>query len=166
MGEEAARSRSKGRDASKEIRLHFFEPHQEPFRLLDVFSGLFELESGRVHAVRPVEAMERRPSSASTAEFAPQRGKSHFFVEKICCASEANQIKSLLGKVKGINEVSVNTTTKTVYVDHDFDLTSATDVVNILNAERFGAHLRKDAALQAAKNTGVQIGRASCRERV
>jgi len=157
MGDEARSSRSKkGRDESKkEIRLHFFEPHQEPFRLLDVFSGLFELESGRVHAVRPVDAMERRPSSASTAEFAPQRGKSQFFVEKICCASEANQIMSLLGKVKGVNEVSVNTTTKTVYVDHDFDLTSATDVVNILNAERFGAHLRKDAALQAAKKTGV-----------
>jgi len=153
MGEESRRT--KGKDTSQEIRLHFFEAHQEPFHLLDVFSGLFELESGRVHAVRPVEALERRPSSASTVDLSPQRGKSQFFVEKICCASEANQIQSLLRNVDGINEVSINTTTKTVYVDHDFDLMSATDVASILNAERFGAHVRKDAALQAAAKTGV-----------
>lgn len=153
MGDET--HRSKGEDKSREIRLHFFEAHQEPFHLLDVFSGLFELESGRVNAVRPVEAMERRPSIASTTELSPQRGMSQFFVEKICCASEANQIRSLLGKVNGINEVSINTTTKMVYVDHDFDMTSAADVANILNAERFGAHVKKDAALQAAVKTGV-----------
>ena len=153
MGDET--HRSKGKEKSREIRLHFFEAHQEPFRLLDVFSGLFELESGRVHAVRPVEVMERRPSSASETELSPQRGKSQFFVEKICCASEANQIRSVLGKVNGINEVSINTTTKMVYVDHDFDLMSATDVASILNAERLGAHVKRDAALQAAAKTGV-----------
>ena len=122
---------------------------------MDVFSGLFELESSRVHAVRPVEVMERRPSSASTVELSgPQRGKSQFFVEKICCASEANQIKSLLKK-HGISDVNISTTTKTVYVDHDFDLISANDVASILNAERFGAHIKKDAALQAASKNGI-----------
>jgi Cd2+/Zn2+-exporting ATPase len=153
MGDET--HKIKGKEKSREIRLHFFEAHQEPFHLLDVFSGLFELESSRVHAVRPVEAMERRPSSASTIELSPQRGKSQFFVEKICCASEANQIKSLLNKVKGIYEVNINTTNKTMFVDHDFDVTSATDVANILNAERFGARILKDAALQAIAKTGV-----------
>ena len=145
MGDETHRNKEK----SREIRLHFFEAHEEPFHLLDAFSGLFELKSSRVNAVRPVEAMERR------LELSPQRGKSQFFVEKICCASEANQIKSLLSKVNGISDVNINTTTKTVYVDHDFDLTSATDVANILNAERLGAHIKKDAALQAAAKIGV-----------
>jgi Cd2+/Zn2+-exporting ATPase len=147
---------NKGKEKAREIRLHFFEAHPEPFHLLDVFSGLFELESSRVHAVRPVEVMERRPSSASTVELSgPQRGKSQFFVEKICCASEANQIKSLLKKKHGISDVNISTTAKTVYVDHDFDLISANDVASILNAERFGAHVKKDAALQAASKIGI-----------
>ena len=38
MGDES--SRSKGKDKSREIRLHFFEAHQEPFHLLDVFSAI------------------------------------------------------------------------------------------------------------------------------
>ena len=42
-----------------------------------------------------------------------------------------------------------------VYVDHDFDLMSASDIASVLNAERFGAHIKKDAALQAAARTGV-----------
>jgi copper chaperone CopZ len=145
---------NRGKEKAREIRLHFFEAHPEPFHLLDVFSGLFELESSRVHAVRPVEVMERRPSSASTVELSPQRGKSQFFVEKICCAAEANQIKSLLKK-NGISDVNISTTTKTVYVEHDFDLISANDVASILNAERFGAHVKKDAALQAASKIGI-----------
>ncbi|KAL7449941.1 hypothetical protein ACHAWC_003650, partial [Mediolabrus comicus] len=147
---------NKGKEKAREIRLHFFEAHPEPFHLLDVFSGLFELESSRVHAVRPVEVMERRPSSASTVELSgPQRGKSQFFVEKICCASEANQIKSLLKKKHGISDVNISTTAKTVYVDHDFDLISANDVASILNAECFGAHVKQDAALQAASKIGI-----------
>ena len=150
LGDETNTSKGK----SKEIRLHFFEPHREPFNLLDVVSGLFELESCRVQVVRR-EAMERRPSNTSSVALESQRGKSQFFVEKICCASEAKQIRSLLSKVAGIHDVSINTTTKIVYVDHDFDQTSATDVANMLNAEKFGAHVRKDAALIAASNTGV-----------
>ncbi|KAL3803656.1 hypothetical protein HJC23_003710 [Cyclotella cryptica] len=144
---------------SREIRVHFFqEPNQEPFHLLEVFSRLFELESSRVHAVRVVDDLmvaERRPSSASAVgEVSSHRGRSQFFVEKICCASETAQIKSLL-KVAGVYQVSVNTTTKMVYVDHDTNAISAADIANILNEQRFGAHVKRDFALEIATPSAI-----------
>lgn len=141
----------------KEFRLHFFqEPHAEPFRLIDVLSHLFELESGRVHAVRVVDELliKRRPSTVSTVEAKKQEGRSHLFVEKICCASETRQIQSLL-KVKGVTDVSVNTTTKMVYVDHDPKEISADDIAAILNELKLGARVKKDCSVELATLTGI-----------
>lgn len=140
----------------KEFRVHFFqEPHAEPFRLMDAFSQLFELESSRVHAVRVVDDLlvERRPSTVSTAG-ETKVGRSQLFVEKICCASETRQIQSLL-KVTGVVEVLVNTTTKIAYVDHDPSIISADDIAGILNAQKFGAYVKKDCAVELATLSGI-----------
>jgi hypothetical protein len=138
----------------KEFRVHFFqEPHTEPFRLLDVFSHLFELESSRVAAARVMDdLLTDRPSSAPTEGL--KMGRSHFFVEKICCASETREIESLL-RVKGVGDVLVNTTTKVAYVDHDPTAISATQIAAILNEQKFGAHVKKDCTIDLAKMSGI-----------
>ncbi len=74
----------------------------EPFRLLDILSGLFELESNRVHAVRPVV---KEPSS--------RVGRSQFFVKEICCASEIPQVETIVRPLNGVLEISVNPTVRT-----------------------------------------------------
>jgi copper chaperone CopZ len=144
-------SNVRSREGAREIRMHFFQEPQEPFRLLEVFAHLFELESSsRVHAVRVVDDLVVESGGGER-----RVGRSHLFVEKICCASESRQIKSLLGKVAGVGEVSVNTTTKIVYVDHDVDVISASGVADILNEQRFGASVKKDAASEMAALSGI-----------
>lgn len=41
-------------------------------------------------------------------------GRSHFYVEKICCASEIPAINSILNPIDGVSNVSINVTTKMV----------------------------------------------------
>lgn len=92
-----------GKNQGSRIKLHFFQVHDKPFRLLDVLAGMFELESSRVHAVRAV--VEETSSSSRV-------GRSAFFVKGICCASEIPQVESILRPIEGVLEVSINTTTK------------------------------------------------------
>jgi len=74
--------------------------------------------------------------------------RSTFYVEEICCATEIAAIRSIVGRLDGVTVVKVNPTTKMVYVDHDLDRITATDICDALNRERFGAHVEKDAGLQ------------------
>lgn len=73
-------------------------------------------------------------------------GRSQFFVQKICCASEIPAINAIVEPISGVTKVSINTTTKMVYVDHDTEVVSATEIVDALNDNRFGALVRHDAA--------------------
>lgn len=162
-----------GGDKSSQISLHVFEPHEEPFHLLDVLSGLFELESSRVHAARAVVVEDSLSSSSST-----RVGRSQFSVKGICCASEIPQVESILRPLHGVSKISVNPTTKmgefqwctlslhvdqscltslsrppllsccitTVYVDHDFDIISAEDIAYSLGSEGFESVVKTNAA--------------------
>lgn len=73
-------------------------------------------------------------------------GRSQFFVNKICCASEIPAINEIVGPLPGVSKVSINVTTKMVYVDHDTAAISASEIADALNADRFGASVRHDAA--------------------
>jgi len=73
-------------------------------------------------------------------------GRSQFFVQKICCASEIPAINSIVEPLDGVTKVSINVTTKMVYVDHNTDIVSAQEIVDALNDEHFGAHIRHDGA--------------------
>jgi copper chaperone CopZ len=73
-------------------------------------------------------------------------GRSQFFVEKICCASEIPAINAIVTPMPGVKTISINTTTKMVYVDHDTETVSAAEIANALNDEQFGARIRHDAA--------------------
>jgi Cd2+/Zn2+-exporting ATPase len=72
-------------------------------------------------------------------------GRSHFFVEKICCASEIPAINFILEPMKGVTKVSINVTAKMVYVNHDTVIISATALCEALNDDCFGAHVKHDA---------------------
>jgi copper chaperone CopZ len=73
-------------------------------------------------------------------------GRSQFFVQKICCASEIPAINVIIEPMFGVSKVSINVTTKTVYAIHDTETVSATDICDALNADHFGAQIRHDAA--------------------
>ena len=74
-------------------------------------------------------------------------GKSQFYVEKICCASEIPAINKILEPIEGVSKVSINVTNKFVYVEHDTAVVSAQVLCDALNAAAFGATLKKDAGL-------------------
>lgn len=82
-------------------------------------------------------------------------GRSHFFVQKICCAAEIPAIRSIIEPLPGIISVSINVTTKMVYADHNVDICSATGIEEALNKEGFGAHIKKDAGRALAVMSGL-----------
>jgi copper chaperone CopZ len=73
-------------------------------------------------------------------------GRSQFFVQHICCASEIPAIRKIVEPLPGVTAVSINTTTKAIYVDHETTIISAQDICDALNREKFGAEIRYDAA--------------------
>lgn len=87
----------------------------------------------------------------------PSKGRSHFFVAHICCASEIPAINTIVEPMRGVSSVSINVTTKTVYVDHDTGFCSAQDVADALNKEGFGAEVRLDFAKAAATTRSMFV---------
>jgi copper chaperone CopZ len=87
-----------------------------------------------------------KTAGAGTLATGSTCGRSQFFVQKICCASEIPAINTIVEPIPGVSKVSINVTTKMVYVDHDTASVSATDICDALNADHFGAHIRHDAA--------------------
>lgn len=73
-------------------------------------------------------------------------GRSAFFVDGICCASEIPVINSILEPIDGVNSVTVNSTTKMVYVNHNVELVSAKQVADALSGQGFPAEVRQDAS--------------------
>jgi len=166
------------------IHLHFFEDPLRKFHLLEHIMDLFQTDSDRVAVVRcaccnsnvckltpVVKSFESSkddkvlpvPSSLVHEDASSSLVKSQFMVEKICCASEIPMIESIVRPLPGVHKVVVNTTLKLVYVDHDPMLTSAAAIRDALNAERFGAHLKKDGGLllkQPVPVTTTVMGRS------
>jgi Cd2+/Zn2+-exporting ATPase len=74
----------------------------------------------------------------------PKRSSLH--VDGICCASEVPQVTSILRQLSksGVVKVSINITSRLVYVDHHPDEISAVDLARALNKDKFGATVRRD----------------------
>lgn len=85
-------------------------------------------------------------------------GRSQFHARGICCASEIPAISAIVEPMPGVKSVTINTTTKTVYVDHELAVVSAQTICDALNEQQFGAEVRFDAATSAtsARSTFVQ----------
>jgi copper chaperone CopZ len=90
---------------------------------------------------------------AGPAAISLESGRSQFFVSHICCASEIPAINKILQPLKGISNVSINTTTKMVFVDHIFETISAQQITDALNKEGFGATLKFDAGSVAQQES-------------
>jgi len=86
-----------------------------------------------------------------------RKGRSHFHVQRICCASEIPAIHSILLPIEGVVDVSINVTHKMVYVDHDTNVVSAQNLCDALNDLAFGATIRKDFGNQAHAAPGDPI---------
>jgi len=130
-------------DKETKINLHFFQVHKEPFRLLDVLTGLFELESSRVQvATRPLTAEKLVKDLASRV------GRSNLLIKDgMCCASEVPQIENILNPLDSVEVISVNPTTKRAVVDHNVDIISAEDIAKVLTNQGFTTVVKIDAAV-------------------
>lgn len=115
---------------------------------------LIDHDPGSVTAAELRAAMHQfgcsvmRDGGASVAK--RTTGRSQFYVQNICCASEIPAILRIVEPLAGVKNVSINTTTKTVYVDHELDTLTATQICAALNAQGFGAQVRVDAGDAAA----------------
>lgn len=97
----------------------------------------------------------KRDGGIRTAE--GTTGRSQLYVQKICCASEIPGINNILQPMKGVSNVSINVTTKMVYVDHNTDLVSAQGLCDALNNVAFGASIKKDAGKTATGATSIFV---------
>mmetsp|Transcript_611 Transcript_611/g.829 ORF Transcript_611/g.829 Transcript_611/m.829 type:complete len:928 (-) Transcript_611:143-2926(-) len=79
-------------------------------------------------------------------------GRSSFHVTGICCSSEVPVIRKIVKPLAGVKKVAINVTARTVYVDHDVTVNTAQNIADVLNYERFGATVLKDAADSIMKN--------------
>ena len=82
-------------------------------------------------------------------------GRSHFTATGICCSSEIPMVKSILVPIEGVVEVKVSPATKAIYVDHDIDIVSASDLCRELDEGGFTATIIKDAAVEVTQMIGI-----------
>lgn len=74
----------------------------------------------------------------------PQGGNIHVLklrAHNICCAKEANLIKSNLADVDGITSVAVNIIGRTATISHNIDIISVSDIIDRLNSLHLGVSL-------------------------
>ena len=78
--------------------------------------------------------------------------RSSFYVKGICCASEVPIVTNILRTISrtAVKKISINITTRVVYVDHNPNTISATYLAECLTKEGFTAIVTKDGG-------GVQI---------
>lgn len=89
-------------------------------------------------------------------------GKSQFHVQGICCSSEIPAIQTIVAPLQGVVAVTINTTTKTVYVEHSVWTISAQTIAEALEKSGFGAHIQVDAGA-AARMTASSSGKVFVR---
>ena len=77
-----------------------------------------------------------------SADVSSLHDRSQLYVHNICCSSEIPGIKAILVPLAGVSKVSVNVTTKIVYVDHDTGVVSAEELERALEEGLFEAEVR------------------------
>lgn len=97
------------------------------------------------------------PNVVSDATSATTKGRSQFAVDKICCAAEIPPIQGIVEPLEGVESVTVNITTKAVFVQHDPHLTAASTIASILSKQGFPATVLVDAAKKGAARAAVHV---------
>ena len=102
--------------------------------------------------------------------------RSSMHVDGICCSSEVPEVTSILRNLgNGVQKVSINITSRMVYVDHFTDADAdegsgdrcrgilAADLANALNKEGFGATVRKDGGIVRARKMKMNVKTSTTR---
>ena len=69
-------------------------------------------------------------------------------VQKVCCAMESKLVQESLEPLEGVASVAVNIITRVVYVRHDPEKTSPTELVSTLNRSHLGASIMETGSNQ------------------
>ncbi len=100
--------------------------------------------------------IERQNQATKNKKKKPCRSSLH--VEGICCASEVPQVTNILRRSSaGVQKVRINITSRMVYVDHDPNVITVSDMADHLNREGFGATIKKDGGAQVLRKRGGQV---------
>jgi len=70
--------------------------------------------------------------------------RSTILCKGICCSSEVPELMEILTPVNGIAEVKVNVPLKSILIDHDSRVISATQIVDLLEEELFPSTVERD----------------------
>lgn len=103
------------------------------------------------------ELLNDTPSANEDDEHISRVGKSHFTAAGICCSLEIPKVKSILLPIKGVDDVQVNSVRKAIYVMHDIDTVSASDLCQELGKSGFNATIIKDAAVEITQKIGIPL---------
>ena len=113
------------------------------------------------------EDEESSPSTKSSNRFKIRKTcRSSMHVDGICCSSEVPEVTSILRNLgNGVQKVSINITSRMVYVDHFTDADEgsgdrgilAVDLANALNKEGFDATVRKDGGIVRARKMKTNV---------
>jgi copper chaperone CopZ len=121
----------------------------------------FKAESSRSISVRRLSLSVPKSSTNLLADEEEEPisrvGRSHFTATGICCSSEVPMVKSILLPIKGVESVKVSPATRAIYVDHDIDIVSASDICRDLDEGGFGATIVEDAAVEITQQIGIPM---------
>ena len=169
------------------IKMNFYEIPKAPLKILDLLSDFFAMDTDtdRVKIVRSAfphspgrDSPRKVPSccasgtcdqSTSSAneggnakvKVAKGQVRSTIHVKQICCAAEIPMINSIVKPIPGVSNVNVSTTTKLVHVTHDPAITTASEITDFLNKQKFGATLKKDGAEERKPAETATSGKSS-----
>ncbi|XP_078383975.1 uncharacterized protein LOC144666414 [Oculina patagonica] len=77
-----------------------------------------------------------------------QQNTTKLRVQNICCAMESKLVQESLEPLEGVASIAVNVIGRVVYVRHDPEVTSATELVNTLNRVHLGASIMETGSHQ------------------
>jgi copper chaperone CopZ len=96
-------------------------------------------------------AVLQAPQASADHANEPIWVRSNFHVQGICCASEVPIVKKIIKPLPGVSrKIQINITTRTLYVQHDLNITTAPHIATRLTQEGFPATIQKDGAIAAA----------------
>ena len=91
-----------------------------------------------------------RPEDSDSSDKKPlERQKTtKLRVQNICCATECRLVQESLESLEGVGSITVNVISRVVYVRHDPEVTSPTELVSTLNRVHLGASIMETGSNQ------------------
>ena len=113
------------------------EPLCESPAAPDVIVDLASVVEGKAPESPLSESEDKQPAVFSTTKLR---------VQNICCALEGKLVEEALKPLDGVASISVNVIGRIAFIRHDPELTSAADLLNVLNGIHLGASIMESGA--------------------